>query len=93
MAKWCLEERVSIVDTMRTNRKGIPKEMKELGNREEKSTKFCYSVDNKMLLTSYVDQKNLWKGKCYSTLNNVINVISTMHKDVRETSDQRGKPL
>ena len=41
LAEWCLEKGVSIVGTIRTDRKGIPKETKELGNKEEKSTKFC----------------------------------------------------
>ena len=49
LAQWCLEKKISIVGTMRTDRKGIPKEMKELRDREEKSTKNCHSEDNKLL--------------------------------------------
>ena len=74
LAKWCLEKRVSIVGTMKTDRKKIPKEMKKFGNHDEKSTKFCYSKDNKMLLTSYIDKKNLRKTK--------VIVLSTIHKDL-----------
>ena len=37
---------------MRTDRKRIPKEMKELRDRDEKSTKYCHSEDNKLLLVS-----------------------------------------
>lgn len=44
---------------MRTDRKGIPKDMKELGNCEEKPTELCYSEYNKILFTSYVDKKPL----------------------------------
>ena len=84
LAKWCLEKRISIVGTMKIGRMGIPKEMIALTDREEKSTKYCYSEDNKILLTSYVDKKA--SGK-----KNVI-VLSTMHKDVRVTRDQRKKP-
>ena len=40
LGKWCLKKLVSIVNTMRRDWKGIPREMKVLGNREEKSTKF-----------------------------------------------------
>ena len=42
LAQWCLEKKISIVGKMRTDRKGIPKEMKE----EEKSTKYCHLEDN-----------------------------------------------
>ena len=41
LGKWYLEKLVSIVNTMRRDWKGILREMKVLGNREEKSTKFC----------------------------------------------------
>ena len=46
---------------MRTNRKGVPKKMKELRDREEKSTKHCHSEGNKPLLVSYVDEKKSGK--------------------------------
>ena len=85
LAKWCLEKHASIVGTMRTDRKEIPKEMKRLGNCEEKSSKFCYSEHNKMLLTSYVDKKASGKKN--------VMVLSTMHKDVRVTRDQGKKTI
>ena len=84
LAQWCLEKKISIVGTMRTDRKGIPKEMKNVNDREEKSTKYCHSEDNKLLLVSYVDKKK--SGK-----KNVI-VLSTMHKSVAVTRDRRKKP-
>ena len=57
LAQWCLEKKISIVGTMRTDRKGIPKGIKELRDREEKPTKYCHSEDNKLLLVSNIDKK------------------------------------
>ena len=68
LAHWCMEKKLSIVGTMRTNRRGIPKEMKELRDREEKSTKYYHSEDNKLLLVSYVGKKKTGK-KCNNAFN------------------------
>ena len=57
LAQWCLEKKILIVETLRTDRKGIPKKMMEARNREEKSTKYCHSEDNKLLFVLYVDKK------------------------------------
>ena len=77
LAQWCLEKKISIVGTVRTDRKGIPKEMKELRDREEKSTKNCHSEDNKLLFVLYVDKKKTGK-------KNII-VLPTMHKSIGVT--------
>ena len=53
---------------MRTDRRGIPKEMKESRDREEKSTKYYHSEDNKLLLVSYVGKKKTGK-KCNNAFN------------------------
>ena len=84
LAQWCLEKKISIVGTVRTDRKGIPKEMKELRDREEKSTKNCHSEDNKLLFVLYVDKKKTGK-------KNIV-VLSTMHKSIGVTRDRRKKP-
>ena len=43
VAKWALDEQsITIVGTMRHNRKGIPKELKMLDEREEKSLMYVY---------------------------------------------------
>ena len=47
LADWCFERNITIVGALKSNRKGIPKEMKGLADREEKSTAFCYSEDKK----------------------------------------------
>ena len=68
---------------MRHDRKGIPKEVKAIGNREETSVLYVYHKEENML-TSYIDKKK--SGK-----KNVI-VLSTMHNSVKVTNDQREKP-
>ena len=67
LAQWCLEKRISTVRTMRTDRKEMPKKMKESRDREEKPTKYCHSEDNKLLLVSYIDKKK--QKKCNSAFN------------------------
>ena len=57
--------------------------MKKLGNRKEITTEFCYSVDNKMLQTLYVDKNTSGKEN--------VKVLSTMYKDVTVTRNQRKK--
>ena len=69
---------------MRHDRKGIPKEVKAIGNREEKSVLYVYHKEKNIMLAFYIDKKKLGK-------NNVI-VLSTMHDSVKETNDQRKKP-
>ena len=81
LAQWCLEKRISIVRTMRTDRKEMPKKMKESRDREEKPTKYCHSEDNKLLLVSYIDKKKKSKKN--------VTVLSTMHKNVGVTRDRR----
>ena len=48
---------MSKVLTMRHNSKGIPKELKIIGGREEKSTMYVYSEDGSVSLVSYVIKK------------------------------------
>ena len=81
LAQWCLEKRISTVRTMRTDRKEMPKKMKESRDREEKPTKYCHSEDNKLLLVSYIDKKKKSKKN--------VTVLSTMHKNVGVTRDRR----
>ena len=81
IADWCLGKDITTTGTMRADRKGIPKEMKDV-DREEKSSKWCYS-DNKMLI-SYLDKKKTGK-------KNVL-FLSTMYDEVRVSQDARTKP-
>ena len=60
--------------------KGIPKELKVIGNREEKSVLYVYHKEKNIMLASYIDKKKLGK-------KNVI-ILSTMHDSVKVTNDQ-----
>ena len=57
LAEWCLERNIPIVGTLKPDQKGIPKEMKGVADREEKSAAFCYSEDKKTMLLSCIDKK------------------------------------
>ena len=58
--------------------------MKRVADREEKSTAFCYSEDEKTMLLSYIDKKK--KGK-----KNIL-AFTTMHNQVKLGVDERKKP-
>ena len=83
IAEWCLERNITIVDTQKSDPKGIPNEMKEVADREKKSTAFCYSEDEKAMLLSYIDKKK--KGK-----KNIL-ALTTMHNQVKLRVDKRNK--
>ena len=84
LAEWALQKKFAIVGTMHHDRKGIPKEVKAIGNREEKSVLYVYHKEKNIMLASYINKKK--SGK-----KNVI-VLSTMHDSVKVTNDQRKKP-
>ena len=72
---------------MRANRKGIPKELVKMQNRDDKDIKFVYAYEDDMMLTSYVVKKK--PG------NRNILLLNTMHDDVRCSRDEgkKTKPL
>ena len=84
LADWAIDKKFTIVGTMRHDRKGIPKEMKDLNGREEKSTISAHHSEKNMMLVSYIDKKK--SGK-----KNIIS-LTTMHDKVKVTNDQRSKP-
>ena len=57
LAEWCLERNITIVGTLKSDQKGIPKEMKGIADREEKSTAFCYSEDKKTMTKRKREEK------------------------------------
>ena len=69
---------------MRHDRKGIPKEVKVIGNREEKSMLYVYHKEKNIMLASYIDKNK-------SEKKNAI-ILSTMHDSVKVTNDLRKKP-
>ena len=84
LAEWCLERDITIVGTLKSDRKGIPKEMKGVADREDKSTAFCYSEDEKTMLLPYIDKKK--KGK-----RNIL-ALTTMHNQVKLSVKESKKP-
>ena len=58
--------------------------MEEVADREEKSTAFCYSEDEKAVLLWYIDKKKKEKKN--------ILVPTTMQKQVKLSVDERKKP-
>ena len=68
---------------MRHDRKSIPKELKSDANREEKYVTYVYHTKEKIMLTSYIDEKKSGKKNI---------VLSSMHDGVKVTKDQRQKP-
>ena len=79
MGTWALEKNFTIVDTMKQEWKGIPKELKPVVDREERSVINVYNKNGKIMLVSYNDKKK--SGK-----KNVI-VLSTMHNNVKSMKD------
>ena len=75
---------VTVVGTMRLDRIGLPKGIKEVNGRGEKSTLYMHSEDKNMMLVSYIDRKK-------SGLKNAV-VLTTMHDEVMVIRDQRKKP-
>ena len=82
LAEWGIDRKFTVMGTMRYDRKGIPKEMKSLKDREEKSIIFAHSQKNIMMVT-YIDKKKLEK-------TNII-CLTAMHDRVQVTNDQRLK--
>lgn len=87
LARWATENKFTIVGTMRLDRKGVPKQFKDMENREEKSTLYIHGQDEgdeNIMLVSYIDKKS-------SGMKNVV-ALTTMHKDVLVTKDSIKKP-
>ena len=83
IAHWALEKKITIVSTMRLDRKRYTKRNKSLENREERSVLHVFDNDEKILLVLHIVKKK--SGK-----RNVV-VLSTLHDEVRVTKDERRK--
>ena len=84
IAHYLKEEKMTLVATMRTNRKGIPKELVEMQNCDDKDIKFVYVNEDDMILKSHVVKEKSGKRN--------ILLFSTMHDDVRCSQHERKKP-
>ena len=76
---------MTLVGTMRANRKGILKELVEMKNRDDTDIKFAYANEDDMMLTSYVVKRKSGKRN--------ILLLSTMHDDVRCSRDEKKTPF
>ena len=65
ISEYLLDKGMAVVGTMRSDRAGIPKEMKEIKSRESPSTLYAYNTDIKSVLVSYV----------IKTISDVKNVL------------------
>ena len=83
LAQWCSERNITIVGTVRLDRKGIPAEIKNIDKHDEQSTFYVHGKDDDLMLVSYVDKKK--SGK-----KNVV-VLTSLY-DVRVMKDGRRKP-
>ena len=57
LAEWGIGQKFTIAGTMRHDRKDIPKEMKLLKDREEKSTIFAHPSEKNIMMVLYIDKK------------------------------------
>ena len=83
ISKNLLDKGMAVFGTMRSDRAGIPKEMKEVKSRESPSTLYAYNTDIKSVLVSYVI-------KTISDVKNVL-VLTSMHRNAFTTRDERKK--
>ena len=84
ISEYSLDKGMTVVGTMRSDRAGIPKEMKETKSRKSPSTLYAYNTDIKSVLVSYVI-------KTKSGVKNVL-VLGLMHRKALTTRDERKKP-
>ena len=54
IAHYLKEKKMMLVGTMRADRKGIPKELVEIQNRDDKDIKFVYANEDNMMLTYHL---------------------------------------
>ena len=58
LAKWALYKNITIISTMKHDQKGIPKKLKPVADREERSVMHVYNTKEKIMLVSYTDKKS-----------------------------------
>ena len=73
---------------MRFDSKGIPNEIKNLDNREERFVLHVFDSDKKFFLHSSSYRTLIRKGLA----KGIFVVLNTLHDEVRATKDERRKP-
>ena len=56
---WVIDRGLTLIVTIRLGRRDIPKEIKSLEHKEEKSTIYGYAKEQNIMLVSYIDKKSL----------------------------------
>ena len=75
---------MTVVGTIRSDRAGTAKEIKETKSRERPSTLYAYNTDIKSVLVSYVI-------KTKPGVKNVL-MLSSMHRNALTTRDEEKNP-
>ena len=75
-----IRKKVTIAETVRQNRKGIPEEQREVKSREETSAIFMQNDKNNIFLVSYIDKKKSGKK--------IVVLLTTMHDTVKVINDE-----
>ena len=86
LSEWLHQTKLTVMGTLKENRIGIPKDIKDIKGRAEKSTIVIYNNDEntQKMMISYVDKKK-------SGLKNIL-VLPTMHDVLKLFRDERKKP-
>lgn len=79
LATYLLDKNITVVGTLRQNKRDIPKEMKASKDRVVYTSLFCFQ--NNVSMVSYARKKN----KC-------VILLSTMHHDASINDDAKRKP-
>ena len=72
LARKLTEKGMTLLGTIRSNKREIPKEMRTTANRERYSSKFAFQTDGEAAIVSYVPKRNknvllLTSAKCSPT--------------------------
>ena len=84
LAQWYLERNITIVGTMRLDRRDLPPEIKKVEKHDERFTFYVHDKDDDLMLVSYIDKRK--SGK-----KNVV-VLTSMHDNTQVTKDERKNP-
>ena len=80
IARWLLDNQVTMIGTLMLNRRGIPADLKDISHREILSNEVFYEMDGNINLTSYVVKTS--KGKKNMMLSTVFPLTGiTMDDD------------
>ena len=86
LAEWLYDKNITCIGTLNSNRKGMPKEIKETKGREENSWISCKSDKGEVTLNSHVVKINS------SGMRNVL-LLQTTNPAHYVTQDDKQKPL